>query len=87
MVNLEKAQVMKKYITGDSNRFIPATRYETDKTESALKGLAQRAILEADKLRVDYLDNDVPCTNVSIRRLQRIAAAAETEVILRNLFN
>ena len=73
----------------DSNKasFTPAVRDQQHLSNDALKSVAARAILEADKLRVDSFEVESPRSISGIKQQHIKAAQAATEIILRSLFN
>lgn len=72
--------------TPQSSTFIPAQRLSDQKSDDMLKQLSLQAILEADKCRLASIDGDTPCIRKHITQQHKVAACAETEIILRSIF-
>ncbi|PIE41732.1 MAG: hypothetical protein CSA49_02030 [Gammaproteobacteria bacterium] len=76
-----------KHNAPQDSQFIPAKRLSTNKSNEALKQISAKAVLSADMHRAASLDGESPCITRLIQQHHNLAAAVETEIILRSIFN
>lgn len=71
----------------ESGGFVPARRFEANKDIWSLKTIVENASLSADRERVASLDGGAAYSAQIIKCQQALAARAQTEIILRQIFN
>ena len=67
--------------------FIPAERFKQKQSVHALRKIAELSIQAANQERVAALDGEGNVCASFIKRKETIAAAAQTEIILRGIFS
>ena len=67
--------------------FVPAKRFKTQRSVATLENIAYNANLMADRERVAAFDGETSYSACVIECQQSLAATAQAEIILRNIFN